>query len=629
MWTLPDSSTVVRCLLQLAVCAAVALSAHEANAAQIKGDIVDVSGKPVPYVRVRVAGQDATRFSTSVFSMTDGSFEAKDVNLGSVDPQIDAFRIGWKEVKRAVTRNQSGDGFTVKVTMHKVANVADQVPASAWLGGDPNSTPYQMAMVQCSNCHQLGAERMRRLAMNMKGKDFQQRSEAWLHRSIEDLGPNAHTKSWEPKKVQTDPKKIEQWNNVVQYMRYVTMRLGENNQLRWGLKEGSPFYNALLQPATSLFAPRDMALIVPQLAGYFPVNFDTYTGYDDIKRLGDYGVSKNTQIDEFVLPTFGWTREVAVPPGSDRVWFVETDKDRLGALNPKDGSVEWYKIPGKGQQGPHTMNTDAKGNLWVACEDSFYIARFSTQTKQWRMYPPPPGTLFGVTHDFAFNSDRYLEPDAQGRIWITDLGKNELWGINVDSGDIKLYRQPVTSGESHFHSLLYGAAFDSKRKQVWWAQLYGNVGSFDTERNTSERIVPLARGAGARRLAIQDGFLWVALSGSSQLLKIDTETGLEAGRYDIPDRGSSPYGVTFDKKRNAVWLATSNSDRIYRFDIDKKTFRQYPLPRKETFLRVIEIDRQNGDLWTTYASLPVGKRDPAVFGTESANNIIVRLRPGD
>lgn len=600
-----------------------------AQATQVTGTAVDVSGKPLPFVRIRLSGADAARFTTTVFSTQDGTFEAPDVNLGSVDPEIDAFRIGWKEVKREVTRNAAGAGFHVKLTLRKQANVADQVPASAWLGGDPSSMAYQMTMVQCSNCHQLGAERMRRLAAGLKGKDFSQRTEAWLHRSIEDLGPNAHTKPWEKEKVETDPKKVEAWNSVVQYMRYVTMRLGENNQLRWGLKEGSPFYNALLDPPTSLFAPRDMEIIVPTLARYFPVNFDTYTRYDDIARLGNYGVQKNTEIDEFVLPTFGWTREVATTPGSDRVWFVETDKDRLGALNPKDGSVEFYKIPGEGQQGPHTMNADANGNIWIACEDSFNVARFNTRTKQWRMYPPPPGTLFGVTHDFAFNSDRFVEPDAQGRIWLTDLGKNELWGLNVESGEIKLYRQPVTSGETHFHSLLYGASFDSKRQQVWWAQLYGNVGSFDTKTNLSDRIVPLARGSGARRLAIQDGFLWVALSGSSQLLKIDLETGLEVGRYEVPDPGSSPYGITYDRKRNAIWLACSNSDRIYRFDIDKQTFRQYPMPRKETFLRVIDVDHETGDIWTTYASLPVGKRDPAVFGTPSANNIIVRLHPGD
>jgi streptogramin lyase len=599
---------------------------HTALASDVTGRVVDVAGKPVPFVRIRIGGQDQTRYSTSVFTVADGTFAAHGVNVAGAAPEIDTFRIGWKETGRKIV---VADGhYDVSVTLHAVTNVADQVPASAWLGGDHDSLAYQMTMVQCSNCHQLGADRMRKVAMKMAGQTESARTEAWLHRSIEDLGPNANPKPWEQKSQDTDPKRAEAWAAIVQYMRYVTMRLGENNQLRWGLKEGSPYYNALLQPDTSLFAPRDMEIIVPNLARNFPVHFDTYTGYGDIERLGEYGPDKDTEIDEFVLPTFGWTREVAIAPGSKKVWFIETDKDRLGALDPQDGSVEWHKIPGDGQQGPHTMNADAGGNLWMACEDSFYIARYSTKTNEWRMYAPPGGTKFGVTHDFAFNSDRYLEPDPEGRIWITDLGKNELWGVNVDSGDIKTYRMPLAQGETNFHSLLYGAAYDSKRKQVWWAQLYGNVGSLDTDNNTAARIVPLSRGAGARRLAIQDGFLWVALSGASQILKINTDTGIEAGRYSLPDRGASPYGLTFDKKRNAIWVATSNSDRIYRLDIDTERWRQYPMPRKETFLRVIEVDHDTGDIWTTYASLPVGRRDPATFGTESANNIIVRLRPG-
>jgi len=611
---------------RLAAISLAMLGASAAVATEVQGTVVDTSGKPLPYVRVRINGTNASRFTTTVFSVEDGTFETPDANTGKGKPQFESFRIGWKEVKRDISG--SGGIFTVKITMRPEANVADQVPASAWLGGDPDSNDYQMTMVQCSNCHQLGADRMKKLSMKLKGKDFNERQEAWLHRSIEDLGPQHHN-SWKPEPVETDPKRVEAWNSVVQYMRYVTMRLGENNQLRWGLKEGSPFYNALLDPPTSLFAPRDMEIIVPNLARYFPVSFDNYTGYDDVERLGAYGVTKKTQIDEFVLPTFGWTREVVKTPGSDRVWFVETDKDRIGALNPKDGSVEFYAIPGKGQQGPHTMNADAHGNLWIACEDSFYVARFNTLTKEWRMYPPHPGTLFGVTHDFAFNSDRYVEPDAEGRIWLTDLGKNELWGLNVETGDVKLYRQPVTAGETHFHSLLYGATFDTKRQQVWWAQLYGNIGSFDTKENVSDRIVPLSRGSGARRLAVSDDFVWAAMSGAGALLKINLDTGLEVGRYNLPDRGAAPYGITYDKKRNAIWLACSNADRIYRFDIAKETFKQYPLPRKETFLRVIDIDHETGDIWTTYASLPVGKRDPAVFGTPSANNIIVRLQVGD
>jgi len=128
---------------------------------------------------------------------------------------------------------------------------------------------------------------------------------------------------------------------------------------------------------------------------------------------------------------------------------------------------------------------------------------------------------------------------------------------------------------------------------------------------------------------VEDSILWVPLFGTSELSKIDTTTGLEIARYRIPDRGGSPYGITLDKKRNAIWAATCNSDRIYRFDIDQEKWTHYPLPRREAYIRVIEVDPENGDIWTTYSSLPVGERDATTWGTTNANNMIVRLRPGD
>ncbi len=112
-------------------------------------------------------------------------------------------------------------------------------------------------------------------------------------------------------------------------------------------------------------------------------------------------------------------------------------------------------------------------------------------------------------------------------------------------------------------------------------------------------------------------------------MKIDGETGEELGRWQIPDRGAGPYGITLDKKRNAIWAATSNSDRIYRFDIATQAWRHYPMPRAEAYIGMLEVHPETGDVWTTYSSLPVGRRDPKLAGTESANNIIVRLHPGD
>lgn len=567
-----------------------------ARAVVIQGRVVDADGAPLQYVRIRVTDKHAVPYSSTVFSSADGTFALnyKRATAGGID--INAFRIGWKETGRTTTATRVG--LSVKVTMQRIANVADQVPASAWLKGDPSSQGYRMTTLQCSNCHQLGAYRVRKFAASM------------AHLSLAG--------------------RIAGWTGMVQFMRFMTMRLGPGQPPVFGLKVGTPAYTAVLKPDTSLFAPRDMAIIIPYLARNYPVDFNCYTDYNDIERLGSYGVNAKTRIDEFELPTFGWTREVAIAPGSDKVWFVETNKDRVGALDPKDGSVKWYPIPGKGPQGPHTMNADASGHIWVGLEDSYHIGRLDTRTGKWRIYSPPPDTNFGITHDFAFDSNRHITPDAKGRIYITALGANELWGINADTGKGQAFRMPLPQGETNFHALIYGAAIDPKHNRVWYAQLDGNVGSFDTEHDVPEYIIPFRRGDGPRRLAIaKDGTLWISLFGSSQLVEIDPNAAIELGRWQIPDRGAGPYGITLDKRRNAIWAATSNSDRIYRFDIATKKWTQYPLPRKETYLRMIELDPVTDDVWTTYASLPIGKRNPAIYGTEHANNMIVRLHPGN
>ena len=53
------------------------------------------------------------------------------------------------------------------------------------------------------------------------------------------------------------------------------------------------------------------------------------------------------------------------------------------------------------------------------------------------------------------------------------------------------------------------------------------------------------------------------------------------------------------------------------------------MPRKETCIHALEVDDETGDIWTTYSNLPVGKRDPKIYGTESANNSVIRPHPGD
>ena len=72
-----------------------------------------------------------------------------------------------------------------------------------------------------------------------------------------------------------------------------------------------------------------------------------------------------------------------------------------------------------------------------------------------------------------------------------------------------------------------------------------------------------------------------------------------------------------------------NTDRIDRLSIETKKWPHCPMPRKETCIHALEVDDETGDIWTTYSNLPVGKRDPKIYGTESANNSVIRPHPGD
>ena len=569
-----------------------------AVALTVTGKVLDTTGKPVPFVRMTVSGESLVPATTTVFTDANGVFTARSIDAEASAISLQTFRIGWEESGRKVTSD--GDFVAYEITVALQANVAHQVPSSAWIPGNVGDRNYHILINECAGCHQLGAERVKRFATSLADQPLEARTAAW--------------------------------DAMVQYMRMQSVRMGPKGhaKLRWNMTEESPEFQTAISPATSFFLPRDTEVVVPLLAKAFPTNFDIMTDYNDIERLGEYGVTAATVIEEFQLPTFGWTREVTIAPGSNRVWFVELDADRIGSLNTDDGSVEWHDVPGEGAQGPHTLNADSEGNLWLALEESFSMAKFNTQSHDWRIYPPPEGVKFAITHDAALNSKRQVEPDSEGRIWLTLVGINELWSIHVDTGAVTRHKMPLPEGEEDFHVFIYGAAMDPNGKRIWWTQLHGFLGSFNTETLSVERVVSFPRGAAPRRLAIEeDGTLWVPLYGEGQLVKFDTELGAEVARFDMPDRAGATYSVTLDQKRHALWVGTTNSDRIYRFDIDDERWRHYPMPRKEAFLRMIEIDHDTGDVWTSYANLPIGPRDPEKHGIAGANNMIVRLHPGD
>jgi streptogramin lyase len=52
-----------------------------------------------------------------------------------------------------------------------------------------------------------------------------------------------------------------------------------------------------------------------------------------------------------------------------------------------------------------------------------------------------------------------------------------------------------------------------------------------------------------------------------------------------------------------VWVPTSNGDVIYRFDPATKEIGVLPLPRTQTFLRMLDIDPETGVLITSNGNI--------------------------
>ena len=176
----------------------------------------------------------------------------------------------------------------------------------------------------------------------------------------------------------------------------------------------------------------------------------------------------------------------------------------------------------------------------------------------------------------------------------------------------------------------------SDRKEVWYSQLGNGVfGGFNIE--TEEFIGPFVLpdpNTGPRRITISDDdIMYLALYGTGQIAEFDIKKREMIAIHDLPDTGAAPYSVTWDSVRRVVWVATANADVIYRFDPATRSYGVLPLPREQSFLRMIDIDPATGVLVSSYANIvenvngprmaliiePGDGAYPASFSTENAS----------
>ena len=538
----------------------------------VRGHVFDTNGRPVTQAQVTIRRPPGSHGATAVTVFTDerGLFRFSEffAETGSADLPLLVRALGFKQLN--VSSSLTGDGrrndvLDVTVVMRRTSNQAGVAPASAWLGVIENPDEREEMVMLCVACHQHPTPEVRAYA-----------------NAIDDV----HTADRALAREQS-------WAGIADYMSYLYSEM---------LAEGTPDAGPLDHESAYAFRNNELDASVPLMTKYVKGRLDELRGYE-------YGapliVTSDTVIMEYEIPEPNAIRE-AVMIGSD-LWVADVNTNRVIRIDPASGAQKAFPVPADVPIGPHTLVKGKDGSLWVAPNYNGVLARLDPGAEDWRIWPlkDDSGVPVGI-HDLTFDSRHELAADVRGRIWFSDSRNNALGYFNPETGENGGYPVPEVPGRNG-RARMYGIVMTSDREHVWYSQLgIGTFGSFNTDTLQFEQVVTLPTlNSGPRRLAIsEDDILYVPLYGSGQLVEYDTRAARQVGVYDLPDRASAPYAVTWDSVRQVVWVSTSNADAIYRFDPHTKTFGVMPLPRERAFLRMLFVDPATGFLVSSYANVP-------------------------
>jgi streptogramin lyase len=140
---------------------------------------------------------------------------------------------------------------------------------------------------------------------------------------------------------------------------------------------------------------------------------------------------------------------------------------------------------------------------------------------------------------------------------------------------------------------------------IWFARLHADsIGRIDPETHKIKMYDTPFKGPRRLRIDAQGG-IWIAAFPESQIVRFDQKSE-QFEAFDLPVKplgSETPYSLNIDKKRNVVWVNGNTSDALYSYHYQSKTWQHFPMPKRVTFTRDVEIS-DDGVVYTTNSSFP-------------------------
>jgi virginiamycin B lyase len=566
--------------------------------------VVDEAGQPLSNVMVL---QTPTHGAT--LDLSDMGYPpAGKVNLANVSYTKFTNDEGWVEFDSYLNQKvryrfrlpdflditlQVSGAESKKVVMKPITDplaLAESRPANTWLamldlGGDQKLKKHYV--MQCGFCHQQGSSFFRRPRTEDNWEEIIYRMVGYgsrLHDDAQDQLPKLLADEYA--RLFNNPALIPEgtpWKKHIQQSKITEWPIGDSFSQMHDLLYHS---NGLIYVGDNL---QDRMYEINPNSGEYVVY--------KLKReeSDEHGGLLGKRLSSFPKhDTYAGIHSLAESKKDGHIFITTSYQQRLVEFDPKTKQFINHEMD-EGYY-PHTIRIDQKDRVWFTLALSNQVAMFERQSKKFRLFDLPTRS-------------------AKESMTISSMGSI----LSLMNMGVPLANWFSIDEQSTGVPLPYGIDI-TPNGDVWFARLHADsIGKIDAE--SLEITMYDTPFIGPRRLRSDaQGNLWIAAFPESMIVKFDpvkqkfTQFPLPV----IPAGSETPYSLNVDRQRDIVWVNGNTSDALYRYDIKKNQWQHFPMSKRVTFTRDVEI-APNGDVFTTSASFPS-------WHIEDAQPTLIRLQ---
>lgn len=275
----------------------------------------------------------------------------------------------------------------------------------------------------------------------------------------------------------------------------------------------------------------------------------------------------------------------------------------------------------------HEITFDPRGGdaLWITGQNYSYVVRVST-TGEMTYFPMPEGS-----------GPHGIEFDADGRLWVTlefhgEIVRLDDEGKIVQTIDVGL-DCPTCPEAKKFNPRPHGMGFGLDGRTIWFTgKATGTVGRIDPDGRITTYVLPTVGSVPIYVRAGNDGSMWVTELVGNKIARI-TPDG-EVTEMAIPSHDSRPIAIVPEPGSDAMWFSEESGNRVARVAADG-TITEFPVPTAQAnmILAGLAFDR-DGNLWVQQyvnqnAPTPTAPSPPGDDYVLRIDRSILTAPPGD